>query len=143
MTWTQIASEFAWDGSWRDIYIVGSTIDDWQRILDALLDHSPPPLLYIDGAAAPFPPNAKAIFEQRRVSSPLLQVAAGNVVLNCHFFDDEEVEFDLDPREVRDEEDLRAITDFMSRMANATGKATVLTHENTKSAVILTMSPRT
>uniref|UniRef100_B0SZV4 Uncharacterized protein n=1 Tax=Caulobacter sp. (strain K31) TaxID=366602 RepID=B0SZV4_CAUSK len=142
MAWKEIASELVWDGAWRDIYVVGTTIADWQRILDLLNDRTPDALaFYVDGEALSSAPSADVIFERRQETSTLLQVSAGNVHLNCHFFCEEEIEFDLDPRELREEHDLQAVLAFMSTLANGTGKPAILTHENSQEAVILTVQP--
>ena len=141
MNWTDIVSEFEWDGSWRDIYVVGTTVDDWQRVLDALKMLSPGPSFYINGDLAPVPVRVEDVFEQRAVSSFLLTLEVGGVGLKCHFFDDEEIEFDLDPREVKGPTEWKALSDFMRLLADWTGKVTTLTHENTKSAVILAVAP--
>ncbi len=142
MAWTEIAPEFVWDGAWRDIYVVGASLEDWQRILDLLNDRNPDALaFYVDGEKVASAPSAKVIFERRHETATLLQVTAGDVHLNCHFFCEEEVEFDLDPRELKGEEDLQAILAFMSTLANGTGKPAILTHENAQEAVILTVQP--
>jgi len=142
MTWTEIASEFEWDGTLRDIYVVDTTLDDWQRILDALIEHKPNALaFYLEKEEAASIPSAKVIFELSLESSTLLQVTLGNVHLNCHFFCEEQVEFDLDPSELRGEEDLQGVVGFMRILANETGKPVILTHENMQDAVILTIQP--
>lgn len=142
MIWKEIASEFVWDGTWRDIYVLGTTITDWQRVLDLLNDQTPNALtFYVDGGEPPSAPSAGLIFERREETSMLLQVTAGNVHLNCHFFCEEEIEFDLDPRELRGEQDLQAVLAFMGVLANGTGKPAILTHENAQEAVILTVQP--
>lgn len=141
MTWTEIAADFEWDGSWRDVYVLDTTIDDWQRVLDALMEVNPTPVMNIDGEAVSFPLTAAAIFQHRENFSPLLYLTVGNVRLNCNFFQGDEIEFDLDPREVKGADDLKSIKAFMGILANRTGKAAILTHENTKSAVILAVSP--
>jgi hypothetical protein len=143
MSWTEIASEFAWDGSLRDIYVVGTTLGDWQRILDSLLERDSIVLVFSEnGEKIPIPPIAKFIFERRGEAAMMLEVTVGNIRVNCHFFCEEQVEFDIDPRDVRDEEDFEVIADFMSILADATGKPAILTHENIADAVILTMQPR-
>jgi len=141
MNWAEAASEFEWDGSWRDIYIVGATIDDWQRVLDALSTLSPSPTFHANGEPAAMPERVADVFDQRETSSFLLTLDVGNVGLKCHFFDDEEIEFDLDPREIKGPTELRAVSDFMMLLANRTGKTAILTHENIKSAVILAVAP--
>lgn len=41
MAWKDVASGLVWEGAWRDIYVVGTTIADWQRVLDLLNDNTP------------------------------------------------------------------------------------------------------
>jgi hypothetical protein len=141
MAWAETASDFEWDGSWRDVYVLNTTIDDWQRVLDALMAFIPAPVLTFDGEAIAFPLSAAAIFQRRENCSPLLSLAVGNVRLNCNFFQDDEIEFDLDPREVNSADDLESIKTFMRVLASRTGKTAILTHENTKSALILAVPP--
>ena len=142
MGWIAAAPEFAWDGSWRDIYIRDTSLDDWQRVVDSLRDYSPPPSLLLDGVSLSIPPSIKSVLERGYDESrPVLCVKAGNISLNCHFFDVGEVEFDLDPREVSSEEDFDNLTAFMSQIADATGKPAILTHENVRDAVILRVEP--
>jgi hypothetical protein len=142
MIWTEIAAELTWDGAWRDIYVVGTTLRDWQRVLDSLHANNPKTVAFnVDGEETSFPPSAEVIFERRQEAATLLQVTVGNMHLNCHFFCQDEIEFDLDPRELQGEEDLDALAGFMSILANETGKPAILTHENTQKAVILTVPP--
>lgn len=132
----------AWDGALRDIYVVGTTLGDWQRILDLLNDCSPDALVfYVDGEKIFSAPSAKVIFERRPEIAILLHVKAGNVHFCCHFFSEEQIEFDLDPRDLKSEEDLQAVLAFMSFLANGTAKPAILTHENQQEAVILTVQP--
>ena len=139
--WAAIAPEFEWDGSLRDIYVVGTTAHDWQQVLDALRELEPAPSFSIDGAAASLPERADGMFAQRQRSSPLLALDVGGVRLNCHFFDEAEIEFDLDPREVTGAAQFAALEAFMTLLAAKTGKNVILTYENTKSAVILSVAP--
>lgn len=141
MTWAETASDFEWDGSWRDVYVLNTTIDDWQRVLDVLVKLTLAPVVSIDGEAIAFPLSAAAIFQRREKCSPVLQLAVGNVRFHCNFFQDDEIEFDLDPREVNSADDLESIKTFMRVLATRTGKTAILTHENTKSAVILAVPP--
>ena len=142
MTWTEIASEFECDGAWRDIYVLDTTLGDWQRILDALIDHDPNALAFsLEKEEVASIPSAKVIFELSPKMTILLQATLGNVHLNCHFFSKEQVEFDLDPSELLGEEDLQGVVGFMRILANATGKPAILTHENDQDAVILTIQP--
>jgi hypothetical protein len=75
MIWTEIAAELTWDGAWRDIYVVGTTLRDWQRVLDSLHANNPKTVaFYVDGEETSFPPSAEVIFERRQEAATLLQV---------------------------------------------------------------------
>ena len=142
MAWNEIASELEWDGALRDIYIVDVTLDDWQKILEQLREAGLfACAFYVDSQELSSAPDAKVIFERRQKTATLLQVTSGKVHLNCHFFSEEEVEFDLDPRDLKCEEDLPAVVAFMSFLAKATAKPAILTHENSQDSVILTVLP--
>jgi len=36
LPWKTVRHEFAFDGAWRDIFVLGTDIDGWQRMLDGL-----------------------------------------------------------------------------------------------------------
>ncbi len=57
----------------------------------------------------------------------LLSVRFAGVLANCHFFMPEELEFDIDPREVTGREQLNALFEFMRCMAEGVGKEVILT----------------
>jgi hypothetical protein len=73
-----------------------------------------------------------------------MSVSAGSVQLNCHFFCANEIEFDLDPREVHGQADLDALLSFMEMIAVATAKPVLMTPENMHdSPFIRVVSPET
>jgi hypothetical protein len=57
------------------------------------------------------------------------------------FFTVEEIEFDIDPREVKGQQELNALFGFMRCLAQATDKEVVLTAENMREIVIFRASP--
>jgi hypothetical protein len=63
------------------------------------------------------------------------------VQLNCHFFVEAEIEFDLDPREVRGQEQLTALLVFMAQIAAATNKSCMMTPESMHEVAILRSAP--
>src|SRR4051812_9958117 len=121
LTWDRVCSEFAFDGGWRDIYVLGTDMTAWQRMLDKLRatdyeltylrDEQPTVLPYDAIEAFPLPGEDR-----------LLQVRFGGVLANCHFFTSEQIEFDIDPREVTGQEQLDAVIGFMRCLAEAVGK---------------------
>ena len=71
----------------------------------------------------------------------MLSVQTAGIVLNCHFFNVTELEFDLDPREVNGPEEFNALITFMHLLADVCGKPAVLTEENWPAAPILRTRP--
>ena len=137
MDWIQMAPDFARDGGTRDIYVQGTSIEDWRHVLVALSDWEPAPSFFLDGEPAPWPDHLEDVFARQREPAPFMTLEVGGVGLNCHFFDDKEIEFDLSPEDVRCVAEVEALAGFMNMLAKATGKAVVLTLENVRDAVIL------
>jgi hypothetical protein len=141
MDWQRIAPDFEWDGTWRDIYVFGTDLLDWQRVLDALRTWDPAPTLAIGGQPAPVPDKVENIFAEARQQGALLSVKVSSALVKCHFFDHDEIEFDLDPREVAGPTQLEGFERFMGLLGRATGKPVVMTMENIREAVILRYTP--
>jgi hypothetical protein len=142
MDWDRAASDFEPDGSLRDIYVFGTDLSDWQRVLDALRTWRPGPNLRIDGEPAAIPDKAEEIFARARKLGASLSVEVADALVNCHFFREDEIEFDLDPRDVAGPEQLEALGRFMRILGEATGKPVVMTMENRREAVILRYARR-
>jgi hypothetical protein len=119
-----------WDGSLRDLYILNTTVDDWQSLIDFLLQSEYPNTYTVNGEIAEFPSRVERVFETRNKATTLLSVRVDKVMLNCHFFCEEEIEFDLDPREITDKAHLRRLFEFMKRVGQVVGKDVLLTLEN-------------
>src|SRR5438094_9223626 len=100
MDWQRVETEFEWDGSLRDLYILDADVEVWQRVVDTLRSSEYPCCYRVDGNECPLPEDVEDIFKKRHEASFLLSIDAESILLNCHFFAEEEVEFDLDPREL-------------------------------------------
>ena len=139
--WEDVAREFEFTGSWRDIYVFGTTMSDWQAALDALRRSSMQLSYFRGGQATALPARVQDAFPDQGQADRLLRAQVAGVTLNCHFFSDTEIEFDMDPREVHGQEQLDALTTFMQLVADACGKPAVLTEENLREALILRTTP--
>jgi hypothetical protein len=134
--WKGVAREFEWDGSLRDIYVLGTGHREWDRFLE-LCRAGPFALRFeVDGVSKPLPRKAAEIFSKRSEISPLLQIDVGGVRANCHFFTVCEIELDIDPREVNSET-FRSLLTFLCRLGDELGCDVVLTPENVPSLPIL------
>jgi hypothetical protein len=141
MDWRQAAPHFEPDGALRDIYVFGTDLLDWQRVWDALRTWDPLPDLTIAAQPATMPDKVQDIFNVVQERGARLSVNVSGAVLNCFFFGDDEIEFDLDPNEVAGPAQLEGLARFMSLLGRATGKPVVMTMENVREAVFLRYEP--
>lgn len=141
--WSRVSHEFEFDGSWRDIYVLGTTVSDWQLVLDALRNSSFTVVYRQAGRLTDLPSGVLDAFSEPGYAGRLLSVNASGVTLNCHFFTESEIEFDLDPREVAGPVQFNAVLDFMRLISTACEKPVVLTPENGPETMIFRMYPHT
>jgi hypothetical protein len=125
------------DGSLRDIYIVGVSPEDWAFLFQTAADYG---CRYsYQGQEMPLP-SAAQIFSDRD-GVHLLTIIVGSATVNCHFFVPEEIELDIDPREVIDAADHSEVLEFMEALAMETMKVISLTAENSQDAPYLSFNP--
>jgi hypothetical protein len=141
IAWENVRDEFAFDGSWRDICVSGTTVAHWQRMLDSIRSAGYRLTYFRDGQPGELPTKATDAFPLPGECDRRLSVWFGDVLANCHFFNVEEIEFDIDPREVKGQHELDALFRLMRCLAQATEKAVVLTAENMRETVIFRVSP--
>lgn len=127
LDWEKIASlDFAYDGGLRDIYVFGTDLVLWNKVLDAIVKFEPQPIYTEDNVATEIPDCVEKIFEKRAHLSPMLTFTIGKFLICCHFFgskdDASEIEFDLSPDEMTCPDDLKPIAGFMHFLADLTQK---------------------
>ncbi len=132
-TFNQPAELWLVDGSLRDIYVFNTAAADWDALLILAQAHAHE---YTHDGIAQSLPGATALFQDRE-HSHLLSVLAGSVRINCHFFVPEEIELDIDPRDVTGPEEHVAVLQFVERLARATQKDAVVTPESTPDIALL------
>lgn len=121
------------DGSLRDVYVLNTTIGDWETLITLARAHEHE---YKRDGVADALPNAQTVFQDRE-HSHLLSVIIGKVSINCHFFIPEEIELDINPREIEGQKEHTSILQFIEQLAEATQKDVVITAENSPDAVLL------
>jgi hypothetical protein len=126
--WDQIRDDLIWDGSWLDIYIRETTLEDWNQFL-SFVRKTMQYQYFVDGELTTLPLVAVAIFSSQK-HPKLLSVWVGEAQLNCHFFAEDEIDLDLDPRQITGEEIFDAIRQFMEQLAVAIQRSILLTPEN-------------
>jgi hypothetical protein len=92
------------DGSWRDIYVLGTTEADWDAMLGLVKGGDLGSYWYfVDGDESPLPDRVASVFCARETASPEMELKLEGLLLKCYFFTDVQIEFDLDPAELTEE----------------------------------------
>jgi hypothetical protein len=137
LQWKAVRHEFVFDGSWRDIYVLGTDMAAWQRMLDGLRSAGYDLTYFRDSKPTELPATAVDAFPPLNGDySCLLSVRFSGVLANCHFFTPKEIEFDIDPREVTGQAQLDPLLDFMRCLAASVGQDVILCPENSSHFVI-------
>ncbi|MDX2211796.1 MAG: hypothetical protein SFY66_00780 [Oculatellaceae cyanobacterium bins.114] len=126
--WDQVRNDLIWDGSLRDIYVKGTTLDDWNQFLSVIRETAQYQY-FVDGQPTLLPSMAVNIFSIQE-QTKLLSIWVGGVQLNCHFFAEKEIELDLDPQQITSEESFNALRQFMEQLADALQHLILLTPED-------------
>ena len=141
MEWRDVSGEFYCDGSWRDICVLGTEIGHWQRAIDKLRVSTFQVRYARGGVDCALPVDAAEAFPEPGWADRLLSIDLGGVTVNSHFFEQTEIEFDLDPSEVRGQRELDSLVQFMHLLADATGRDAILTPENMTHIVVFRVRP--
>jgi hypothetical protein len=143
LKWEDVSEDWRPDGALRDVYVFDATEADWQRVVDAVRGRWSS-TYQVDGQAAQMPEAVREIFRAASSQRPLWQIKLRDgIVANCHFFGGEEIEFDLDPREVSSQLDLDVVCEFLRVVGQATAKPSVLSAENSPDLPIARYDPET
>ncbi len=143
LNWEQCKKDFEFDGTWRDIYILNTNSDDWNKFLKSLLNSKYETKFWIDGEVAKEITSIQEALEIQNHASPYMLIDALGVQIACHFFTDEEIEFDIDPRQVSNQQDLDAVINFMIFLGDLLQKKAILTPENTPNLIVIDYNPKT
>ncbi len=131
--WEKARWIFERDGALRDIYVQYTNLDDWLHVIDGL--NSNYTLVYGPGETGEkitrIDPEYIAKYLCRQVeegSSASIEV--GDIIINCHFFAVDEIEFDVAPEEISNEHAFKLLLDFMRDISRFTQKSVIFTQEN-------------
>ena len=138
--WDTCKEDFRWDGSLRDIYITPATPADWRALYPLLYDV--PGVEYsVDGVVQPPPDSVEQTFAVRPSGSPMLRFRIGRTLIVFHFFSDEEIECDFDPRDVTSQSDLDAVLGFVQRIGDTVHRPVIVTPQNIREQPFITYDP--
>jgi hypothetical protein len=114
------------DGSLRDVYFTDTGIEQWKKFLQSIQEFQ---YQYsFDGDAKEISP-VETIFSNRE-GHHVLSIHVSGVTVNCHFFVVDEIELDIDPREVKGQFEHEGILKFIESLSMAIDRPASLTPEN-------------
>jgi hypothetical protein len=115
-SWVNCQPEFAIDGSLVDLIAPGTGPAQWESFWSALRSGPYDLQAYRDGEPVPLPETAASAIAERAVASVTVQVMAGTVNINCHFFGGD-LELDIDRREIVSEQNFNSVLALMRFVA--------------------------
>ena len=138
MRYSDLSDEFEVDGSLRDIYVLNTSVTDWNRVL-SMTPNLGAFTYFRDGEEATLPTDANLIFQDAD-HAHLLRISLGGPIIYTHFFVEDEIEFDLDPNEITSQSDLDLVLNFCASIGRGIGRDIRITAENSSDVVYLCYS---
>lgn len=128
------------DGSWRDIYVQNVQVDDWQKWVEYV--NKTYRVEWYNGLTEKT--ETQIDFEvirqywegqHDRLSSG--SVFIDRIKLNVHFFDDEEIENDLDPADFKSIEDHHSLMNYLIEISLLLEKTVIVTPEDFSKCILV------
>jgi hypothetical protein len=129
MDWKRYKGAFKPDGALRDVYVKDTSAKHWSQFHAFLLSGGYPLRYSRRGESAALPEDFVRLIGHR-VQGHLLTIDLGGVLLNCHFFLEDEIELDFHPEDVTSAEDLGKVFSFMRALGEYLERPVILTPEN-------------
>ena len=138
LAWSEVKKEFETDGSLRDIYVSEANEDIWDKLIHSLSTSEYRCELYHANKTIEFPIKFSELKRLQQHDSTILHVwIRGIIQLNCHFFTESEIEFDMSPYDVQSEEAYQSLCSFMFWLSRSLAKPVQLTHESSPEMAII------
>ena len=134
-TWKHLkANVYHWDGSWRDIYVQNCSQQDWIKWTNFINLHYKlnfyNPTTDNTEETINFDSIKDALENGDYVGSTVSFYIHEDIQVNVHFFDKNQIEHDIDPREFDSIEKHNLLLDYMKKISDLLSKAIILTEEN-------------
>jgi hypothetical protein len=144
MNWTELKEKiYYWDGSWRDIYVLQTSLDYNKKWTDYVNENYR--IEWFNGLTQSDEKKVdfEVIKEYWNGNQDLCSTAKifiDKIQINNHFFVDNEIENDIDPREINSIEDHERVIKYMTDLSNLLGKPVILTPENDQEIILMKVS---
>jgi len=144
MNWEGIKDSIYFeDGSLRDIVVSDWSIEDWKKWVD--LVNRKYKLEFYNGQTQESTEEIdfeilKQYWEGKSDLTNMVAIYLDRVIVKCYFFDDQEFENDIQPKEFGSLEDHLKLMNYLEDIANLNGKTVYLTEENSTERILLEVS---
>jgi hypothetical protein len=136
-SWSEVKDRFDFDGSLRDVYVPGTTRNDWERFVGFIAQPSFSASMTRDEKQLEVGLPEDFFDYDGGASYPLMKFVVAGIDCVCHFFAEVEIEFDIDPVQMKSETQFSEFVSFLEDIAGLLHKDVVLTDENVQSSVIV------
>ena len=128
-SWKNIKWIFEPDGSLIDIYIQDVSLDDWKKVINLI--NRKYKVTYDDTDQIDVNYTINYLTDETdEIESRSASIYLGKIRLNCHFFLVDQIEFDIDPKEINSIQDFEFIENFMLDISTEIDNQITLTGEN-------------
>lgn len=141
MNWIELKQKIYYcDGSLRDIYALQTSVDDNKKWTEYVNKNYP--LKWYNNLKQTEEDKIdfniiKLFWEGNLNLCSTVKVLINKVQINNHFFAPNEVENDVDPREVNSLDDHKNIINYMTDLSNLLNKPVILTPENEQETILI------
>ena len=134
MNWETCQQAFHADGSWRDIYIFDTNIEDWEKFFKFVQSYECELRYLRDSELELMPPNICTIFTDKEHSHSL-SIDICDITLVAHFFLESEIELDINPSEIKSQLQLDRFIEFVSNLGRQLKKDVFITEESAETEI--------
>ncbi len=144
MNWRDLKNNvYYWDGSWRDICVLQTSLEDNLKWCDYVNEKYRiewfNDLTQMDETKVDFH-VIKEFWNGNHDLSSTAKVFIDKIQINNDFFVDDQIENDIDPREINSIEDHDRVIKYMTDLSFLLDKPVILTPENDKEEVLIKVS---
>ena len=144
--WKDIEWIFKKDGALTDIYVQNATLSDWEKVVDLLNSEYKLTFgVYEDNLTDKIDFRyVKTMFadETGELETKSATIDLSGIVVKCFFFLENQIEFDINPTEIKTESDFNKITDFMKSISSKLEKQITLCGENQPEFPLIKIDPK-
>jgi hypothetical protein len=129
--WLSVQQGFNPDGALRDVYIAPASASLWNEFIEWVPRAGYRSEFWHGQSKKTLPPEFQEIKRLQLTDPTILKLFLScGVQINCHFFTDEEIEMDVDPTEIQDQESFENLLEFLRALARALKRDARVTYEN-------------